>query len=78
MKIQKMLHVVWSEREKVTYYVDKDKYSKAHDLGNVIVLDAFEGTYTFNKTNLVVTLDTGTTQRQKTGVSWKFYTTPTI
>lgn len=83
---QKMLHVVWSEREEATYYVDKDEYSKAHDLGNVVTLKAFEGTHTFDKTSLrrgrsaampSVTLDTGTEKRQTSIISWKLFDAPT-
>lgn len=84
MKKQKMLHVVWSEREEATYYVDKDKYSKAHDSGEVVTLKAFEGTYTFDKTSLrrgrsvtAPILDTGTEKRQASVISWKLFDTPT-
>lgn len=83
MKKQKMLHVVWSDREEATYYVDKDKYSKAHDSGDVITLKAFEGTYTFDKTSLqrgrsttAPILDTGTQKRQASVISWKLFETP--
>lgn len=84
MNKQKMLHVVWSEREEATYYVDKDEYSKAHDLGSTINLTAFEGTYIFDKTDLhrgrstssSVTLNTGTQIKQVSVISWKLFETP--
>lgn len=84
MKKQKMLHVVWSEREEATYYVDKDKYSRAHESGDVVTLKAFEGTYTFDKKSLqrgrssiAPILDTGTQKRQTSIVIWKLYDAPT-
>lgn len=70
----KLLEVKWSTTESETYYVDADKYSKAHDHKNNVTLDAFSGTYSFNKATRLVTLDDGVTQRLTHVDTWKLIT----
>lgn len=54
--MDKMLFVAWNKRERTTYWVDKDAYSRAHQQGNIIVLEAYEGTYHFDLETKIVTL----------------------
>ena len=57
--MSKLLKVKWNEHERCTYYVDKNEYSKAHELKNCFVLNTYGGKYVFNKDSKLVTLDTG-------------------
>ena len=74
MKKVKCLEIEWNDKESTNYYVDKDKYSKAHDKKDVITLDSFSGTYTFNKNTKEVSLFDGVKTRIINVKSWKFYT----
>ncbi|HMM20649.1 MAG TPA: hypothetical protein PKA10_07900 [Selenomonadales bacterium] len=77
MKQQEMLHVDWNDRESATYYVDKDKYSKAHRITpSRITLSAYEGTCTFDEETGGVTLDTGAAIKIVKVKRWKAYFTP--
>lgn len=67
----KILRVRYNQYEQVDYYLDKDKWSRAHDKGNVITLDAWEGTYTFNKLTKKVFLDTGVKKLESTIWWWE-------
>ena len=65
-----LLEVRWSRTESCSYYVDKDKFSKAHDHRDHISLDSFEGTYRFAKRDRSVTLDDGMRTRPVSVLSW--------
>lgn len=67
----KLLKVRWSEAEQTTYYVDADKYSRAHDRRYEITLDSFSGTYHFNKSSRKVVLDTGVESREVSVMNWE-------
>lgn len=67
----KLLKVRWSESEMTTYYVDADKYSRAHDRRYEITLDSFSGTYHFNKSSKIATLDTGVEIREVSVLNWE-------
>lgn len=54
-----LLEVRWSRTESCSYYVDKDKFSKAHNHRDHISLDSFDGTYRFSKIDHSVILDDG-------------------
>ena len=66
----KLLEVRWSRTESCSYYVDKDKFSKAHDHRDHISLNSFEGTYRFSKRDRSVTLDDGVRTRPVSVLSW--------
>ena len=66
----RLLEVRWSRTESCSYYVDKDKFSKAHDHRDHISLDSFEGTYRFSKIDRSVTLDDGVRTRPVSVLSW--------
>ncbi|MGG1672900.1 hypothetical protein ACIFOE_20130 [Paenibacillus sp. NRS-1783] len=76
MKMQKMLKVKWSESEQDNFYVDRNKYSKAHDSGNTVLLRSYSGVYEFDKTTKSVTLHTGVAVKDIKVVSWEFYEAP--
>lgn len=79
MKLIWMLNVKWTEDEQATYYVDKDKYSKAHKTANnTIVLLAYEGVYTFDLITKDITLNDGVKIKPVKVVSFKAYETPSI
>ena len=65
-----LLEVRWSRTESCSYYVDKDKFSKAHDHRDHISLDSFEGTYRFSKIDRSVILDDGVRTRPVSVLSW--------
>jgi len=78
MKKERMLHIEWNDKEAATYYIDKDKYSKAHKKpDNKITLDAYEGIYTFDEITKEVTLNTGAEVKKINVKEWKSYLTPT-
>lgn len=54
--MEKMLFVAWNKRERKTYWVDRDAYSRARQQGNLIILEAYEGTYRFDLETKIVTL----------------------
>ena len=66
----KLIEVRWSRTENCSYYVDKDKFSKAHDHRDHISLNSFEGTYRFCKIDRSVTLDDGVRTRPVNVLSW--------
>ena len=66
----KLLEVRWSRTESCSYYVDKDKFSKAHDHRDHISLNSFEGTYRFSKKDRSVILDNGVRTRPVKVISW--------
>ena len=65
-----LLEVRWSRTESCSYYIDRDKFSKAHDHRDHISLDSFEGTYRFAKRDRSVTLDDGVRTRPVSVLSW--------
>ena len=65
-----LLEVRWNRTESCSYYVDKDKFSKAHDHRDHISLDSFEGTYRFSKIDRSVILDDGVRTRPVSVLSW--------
>lgn len=67
----KLLKVRWSKTEAATYYVDADKFSRAHDRKNEVTLASYSGTYHFSKSNGSVTLDTGVEVRTSKVESWE-------
>lgn len=73
MKKQKLLSVSWNETEGSCYLVDKDKYSVAHDRKGYVTLNAWEGTYFFDKETQDVALDDGVKKRPVTVKSWLLY-----
>ena len=66
----RLLEVRWSRTESCSYYVDRDKFSKAHDHRDHISLDSFEGTYRFAKRDRSVTLDDGVRTRPVKVLNW--------
>ena len=64
------LEVRWSRTESCTYYMDRDKFSKAHNHRDHISLDSFEGTYRFSKRDRSVTLDDGVRTIPVSVLSW--------
>ena len=66
----RLLEVRWSRTESCTYYMDKNKFSKAHNHRDHISLDSFEGTYRFSKKDRSVTLDDGVRTRPVKVISW--------
>ena len=66
----RLLEVIWSRTESCSYYVDKDKFSKAHDHRDHISLDSFEGTYRFSKIDRSVILDDGVRTRPVSVLNW--------
>ena len=66
----RLLEVRWSRTESCSYYVDKDKFSKAHDHRDHISLNSFEGTYRFSKIDRSVILDDGVRTRPVSVLSW--------
>jgi hypothetical protein len=76
MKKQAMLHVQWNKDESATYYIEKDKYSRAYDLGDIITLHAYSGIYSFNKITRKVTRFNGVNSVPVEVLNWKHYTTP--
>ena len=66
----RLLEVRWSRTESCTYYMDKDKFSKAHNHRDHISLDSFEGTYRFSKKDRSVILDDGVRTRPVSVLSW--------
>ena len=66
----RLLEVRWSRTESCTYYMDKDKFSKAHNHRDHISLDSFEGTYRFSKIDRSVILDDGVRTRPVSVLSW--------
>lgn len=69
----KLLRVEWNDRESCTYYVDLNRFSKAHDHSDHVSLDSFSGTYRFDKLTKEVTLDTGTEIRKANCSDWFLY-----
>ena len=65
-----LLEVRWSRTESCSYYIDRDKFSKAHDHRDHISLDSFEGTYRFSKIDRSVILDDGVRTRPVSVLSW--------
>jgi hypothetical protein len=78
MKSVMMLEVHWSDRESAVYYVDKDKYSKAHFRAgaNQITLDSWSGTYFFLLDFNQVLLVTGPESHYVEVKSFRVYNTP--
>lgn len=68
----KLLVVNWGVGESYRYYIDKDRYSRAHEREDEYILDAYEGTYHFNKATKKVTLDTGVVVRTVAVKDWYF------
>ena len=68
--MDRLLEVRWSRTESCTYYMDRDKFSKAHNHRDHISLDSFEGTYRFAKRDRSVTLDDGVRTRPVSVLSW--------
>ena len=66
----RLLEVRWSRTEGCSYYVDKDKFSKAHDHRDHISLNSFEGTYRFSKKDRSVILDNGVHTRPVKVLNW--------
>lgn len=66
----RLLEVRWSRTESSTYYMDRDKFSKAHNHRDHISLDSFEGTYRFSKIDRSVTLDDGVRIRPIKVLNW--------
>ena len=66
----RLLEVRWSRTESCSYYIDRDKFSKAHDHRDHISLDSFEGTYRFSKIDRSVTLDDGVRTRPVKALNW--------
>ena len=66
----RLLEVRWSRTESCAYYMDKDKFSKAHNHRDHISLDSFEGTYRFSKRDRSVILDDGVRTRPVRVLSW--------
>ena len=66
----RLLEVRWSRTESYTYYMDRDKFSKAHDHRDHISLDSFEGTYRFSKIDRSVILDDGVRTRPVSVLNW--------
>ena len=66
----RLLEVRWSRTESCIYYMDRDKFSKAHNHRDHISLDSFEGTYRFAKRDRSVTLDDGVRTRPVSVISW--------
>ena len=66
----RLLEVRWSRTESCTYYMDKDKFSKAHNHRDHISLDSFEGTYLFSKRDRSVILDDGVRTRPVSVLNW--------
>ena len=66
----RLLEVRWSRTESCSYYVDKDKFSKAHDHRDHISLYSFEGTYRFSKIDRSVILDDGVRTRPVSVLNW--------
>ena len=74
MKFQEMLHVEWNDKESATYYIDRDKFSKAHRRSeNMIELLTHEGTYTFGSFSGTVELYDGTQSKHIDVKSWRVY-----
>ena len=69
----KTLSVHWSPTEACDYYVDLNQFSRAHDHSDHITLDAFSGTYRFDKISGKVTLDTGVEIRDISVNFWFLY-----
>ena len=66
----RLLEVRWSRTERCTYYMDRDKFSKAHNHRDHISLDSFYGTYRFAKRDRSVILDDGVRTRPVSVLSW--------
>ena len=66
----RLLEVRWSRTESCSYYVDRDKFSKAHDHRDHISLNSFEGTYRFSKIDRSVILDDGVRTRPVKVLNW--------
>ena len=66
----KILSVHWNSSEACDYYVDLNQFSRAHDH---VTLDAFSGTYRFDKISDKVTLDTGVEIRDVDVNFWFLY-----
>lgn len=67
----KLLDIKWNEKEGVTYYIDKDKYSVVHETNTAYLLNAFEGTYRFDKRTKNVTLYDGVRTRNIDVKNWR-------
>lgn len=67
----KTLYVEWASGEMVSYYVDKDRWSKAHEHKDCFTLDSFSGTFTFDKATKKVMLDTGAEVREAKVKHWE-------
>ena len=65
-----LLVVKWSDNESASYYIDKNRYSKAHELKTKFILNSFSGTYSFDKATKKVTLDTGVEIRDIKVLDW--------
>ena len=73
MRKVKCLEIQWNDNISTNYYVDKDKYSKAHDKKDVVTLNTNSGIYSFNKDTKEVSLFDGVKTRIINVKSWKFY-----
>lgn len=67
----KLLKVRWSKTEAAIYYVDADKFSRAHEQPEGITLDSTGGEYHFNPGTGSVTIDTGTEVRKVKVDNWE-------
>ena len=65
-----LLVVKWNENEGASYYIDKDRYSRAHERKNCYKLDSYSGTYSFDKKTKKVSLDTGVEVRAVSCLDW--------
>ena len=66
----RLLEVRWSHTESCTDYMDKDKFSRAHNHRDHVSLDSFEGTYRFYKKDRSVTLDDGVRTKPVSVLNW--------
>lgn len=67
----KRLTVRWSKTETATYYVDADKFSRAHEQPEGVTLDSTGGKYHFNPRTGSVTIDTGAEVRTVKVDNWE-------
>ena len=74
MEKQEFLYVEWNNGESATYFVDKDQYSKASRITpSSIILQAYEGTYTFDETSGEIKLFTGVETKPAKAKRWKTF-----
>jgi len=77
MKQQKMLYVEWNDKESATYYIDKDKHSKAsQETANEVSLVTYSGVYTFNESCGSVKLFANSMIMNIEVKRWKTFYTP--